>query len=1016
MPHTSTFPSSTAPLVSHPPAPDLAAEIEHLAHLLPSQGPITVFVHHNTLHAFEEQPFHEAVVAAADLFDCHPYLPEAEYRAQLDRGRIRPADLDRELLAVLGDQGDELLGALGTRHALWLAMLERPLWEGPDAEIRWYIDETESLFRYRPEVETATRERVVSQTRRWVVRDYANGARERCPLKQEVDALIERFGGAIFESWNAGDWEPFTLHLLWRACRAGVDLAAESRPPRAARSGDRDREAAALVDSEMIRFCAAYLDQGLAPWRLPDCEQGLLRAFVNLHRGSKPQTAWLHGLPALVQEVDALGCDAQASIAASLAELRVTPDDRERVLTEALLELPGWAGMVWQMETNAEWTVRPAPRGTLVDYVAVRLLLQRLAKQRLDADPLSGRTPDPQGGESRLQQAFSVFQIAQVRGWTPVDLMSLSAYEWRNLIEEVDAFSSRERRRVYHQAYERQLRERTLDAIRAHAAGLKHAPALAAPEFQLVCCIDDREESFRRHLEEVFPACETFGFAGFFGVAMYYRGVSEATYRPLCPVNVKPQHFVRETPAYSAEGTSRRQEKARQTLGRAAHGMNQGSQSFLGGAIAGLLGAAATLPMVLRILSPRLAGRFASFFGRIVVPNRTQLTLERTAQSPGSAPDELGYSIDEMTSIVHGTLTAMGLTRGFARLVIITGHGSSSVNNPHSAAYDCGACGGGRGGPNARAFARMANDPRVRERLAGRGMQIDQATCFIGGYHNTGDDSYTLYDLDLLPTTHRGVLNRASKAIDEARARDAHERCRRFESAPLSLSPAAALRHVEGRASDLSQVRIECGHATNAYTFVGRRAWSRGLFLDRRAFLASYDPEADDKARSVLAKLLSAVIPVCAGIALEYYFSRVDNRGYGCGTKLPHNVTSMLGVMDGAGSDLRTGLPWQMVEIHEPVRNLFVIETTPEAMQRIMADNAAIDTLVQNDWVQLALFDAESLEMKLFQNGRFEPYQAPLSQLPRVAESIEWYRGQRDHLGFATIDPAAESTSTGATR
>ena len=29
--------------------------------------------------------------------------------------------------------------------------------------------------------------------------------------------------------------------------------------------------------------------------------------------------------------------------------------------------------------------------------------------------------------------------------------------------------------------------------------------------------------------------------------------------------------------------------------------------------------------------------------------------------------------------------------------------------------------------------------------------------------------------------------------------------------------------------------------------------------------------------------------------------------------------------MDGAASDLRTGLPWQMVEIHEPVRLLFVV-------------------------------------------------------------------------------------------
>ena len=303
----------------------------------------------------------------------------------------------------------------------------------------------------------------------------------------------------------------------------------------------------------------------------------------------------------------------------------------------------------------------------------------------------------------------------------------------------------------------------------------------------------------------------------------------------------------------------------------------------------------------------------------------------------------------------------------------------------------------------------MANNPLVRELVNKQGVRIPDDTVFLGAYHNTCDESVSYYDLEGLPKTHTVDFEESSAAIDLARARSSHERCRRFESAELAQSPAAALRHVEGRAEDLSQVRPEYGHASNALCFVGRRAWSRGLFLDRRAFLQSYEPDQDDAERTVLTRILQAVIPVCAGINLEYYFSYVDPVGYGCGTKLPHNITSLIGVVNGAASDLRPGLPWQMVEIHEPVRLSFVIETTPEAMLGIMAANAGIARLVRGNWVQLATLDPHSSTIQLFQNGEFVPYQPASTELPEAASSVDWYRGWRDHLGFASINETATS-------
>ncbi|WP_039962468.1 putative inorganic carbon transporter subunit DabA, partial [Rhodopirellula europaea] len=234
-------------------------------------------------------------------------------------------------------------------------------------------------------------------------------------------------------------------------------------------------------------------------------------------------------------------------------------------------------------------------------------------------------------------------------------------------------------------------------------------------------------------------------------------------------------------------------------------------------------------------------------------------------------------------------------------------------------------------------------------------------------------------------------------------ARNAHERARRFESAPLDLTPHEALEHVEERAEDLSQARPEYNHATSALVTVGRRDWSRGLFMDRRAFVTEYDPAVDDENGHILTRILQAAIPVCGGISLEYYFSTVDVEGYGCGSKLPHNVASMVGVMTGAASDLRPGLSQQMVEIHEPMRILFVIETTPEMLRRIISENEGIRRMVEGNWVQLAILDPSTSTVQRYINGHFEPHIVADREIPTVQSSMHWYRGQRDHLGFATV-------------
>ncbi|MEX2264468.1 MAG: putative inorganic carbon transporter subunit DabA [Bryobacteraceae bacterium] len=487
---------------------------------------------------------------------------------------------------------------------------------------------------------------------------------------------------------------------------------------------------------------------------------------------------------------------------------------------------------------------------------------------------------------------------------------------------------------------------------------------------------------------------------------MDYKGIDDPHGVSLCPVVVKPRHAVLELPVSDDEHLHETRRSRRAIWGRIAHGRFVSSQTLVRGWLStAALGGLSLAPLIARVLAPRRFARLRASLNKSFLPEpRTELTLMRMDEKGHEAAEGLmlGFWIQEKIERVESVLGPGGLRSGFARLVILLGHGSTSLNNPHESAHDCGACGGRRGGPNGRLFAAMANIPQVRDGLRAKGIDIPPDTWFVGGYHDTCNDDVDLFDLEQVPATHAEDLASASGSLDRARAWNAHERSRRFEAANPDESAGLALLHVEERSEHLAEPRPEYGHCTNAVCIVGRRHVTRGLFLDRRAFLVSYDADQDPEDTD-LGRLLAAAVPVCAGISLEYYFSFVDNERYGCGTKLPHNVTGLLGVMNGHASDLRTGLPWQMVEIHEPVRILFVVETTPDRVMGAISKHPAMLQLLVNRWIRMATLDHRTGEMHAYRDGSFEAVDPMETPLPVVATSAAWYRGKIEHLPAVAV-------------
>jgi uncharacterized protein len=670
-----------------------------------------------------------------------------------------------------------------------------------------------------------------------------------------------------------------------------------------------------LVHPFLFRILCSYLDQGISMWNFPVWHKGFLASIREIERNSMVSFFKTERARELLLTNKSL---------ASLLKIVVGDEALyKQYIFDQQFAHQGWSGMIASIEDNPD-TLLDKKKISIHDLIVFELLLE------IDALDLHFKNEWTALGYTLTNRPKDLFAEIVENELHEVLTIWQEAYEWSYYDEVLYAFKS--------------VQNGKSDTSKK--------------SFQAMFCIDDRECSIRRHLEHVDADCETFGTPGFFGVEFFYKPEHGKFHTKLCPAPITPAYLVKEVGSRNAHK-------------RDLHFTKNTHSLFRGWLIAQTLGFWSAFKLFVNIFKPSISPATATSFRHM--DKFSKLTIECKDPQHKENNLQVGFTVVEMANRVEGLLRSIGLVKNFAPIVYVVGHGSSSINNPHYAAYDCGACSGRPGSVNARVFCHMANHDAVRLLLGERGIEIPVQTQFVGGLHDTTRDEIMFFDEEHLNPINKQAHENNEEVFAAALDLNAKERSRRFEIVDSSLSLKKIHYEIRKRSVSLFEPRPELNHATNALCVVGKRSLTKHLFLDRRSFLNSYDHSIDPDGK-YLFNILKAAAPVCGGINLEYFFSRVDNQKLGAGTKLPHNVMGLFGVANGIDGDLRPGLPSQMIEVHDPIRLMILVEQTPEVVLNAIQRSPETYEWFINEWVHLVVIHPQTKAFWVFREAEFSPY------------------------------------------
>lgn len=670
-----------------------------------------------------------------------------------------------------------------------------------------------------------------------------------------------------------------------------------------------------FLTDRITSWAAVYFDEGQVAWKSTMQNEGIFTAW---HREAQidrtPEVIGLSGFRKMIKKLPEQPLDAAWY---SLKQLDIPEEALDLYLHRLLMRVGGWSAYVARIDWDNE--LYGDQDGALIEFLCILICWEACLFHCL-------KSPELQINWREALEKLTVLNF------------------------EVDPSPLLAQKLLLQEAYDLAGQRAIIEQFKAKT---NTPEEFTKTKVQAIFCIDVRSEVFRRNLEMVAPEVATLGFAGFFAFPVKYIPIGHEQGQAQCPVLLPTGPVVKEE--ISDQSQHALAVKSRQLK----HQVDKAWKSFKMGAIScfSFVG-----PVGLAYL-PKL---FTDTFGLTrPVPHPEREGIKPSVYQYKSVSLEVakhghevtGIPLEEQVKLAKSALQAMSLTEGFARLVLIVGHGSNTVNNPYATGLDCGACGGHSGEANARVAATVLNNEVVREYLKKEGIAIPEDTFFLACQHDTTTDEVSLFNADEIPTSHQKELSDLKQRLQQAGQLARRERALRLQIEQSKQVDAAVI----ARSKDWSQVRPEWGLAGCSAFVVAPRGRTQGLDLKGRSFLHSYEWKKDHGFK-VLELIMTAPMVVTSWISLQYYASTVDNLHYGSGNKTLHNITGGIGVLEGYAGDLRVGLPWQSVHDgkqyqHEPLKLNVIIEAPLEAMNNVLEKHPSVRNLCDNSWLHLLAMD-----------------------------------------------------------